>query len=138
MLLASAYLAMAFRLPFGQMDRPGAAIFPVIVGAIFALGSFAAVLEGWNMDRAERVDLPSDDGVKQIAGLLASLFAYFMLLPWLGQLLASFLFCMALMRMLSNVSWPRIISYSALLSAAVYVVFIELLKVPMPRGILAP
>ncbi len=37
--LAAGYLVLSFRLPFGRMDQPGAAIFPIIVGITLVLGS---------------------------------------------------------------------------------------------------
>ena len=35
---AAVYLGLSFRLPFGEMDQPGAAVFPVVVGVILMLG----------------------------------------------------------------------------------------------------
>jgi hypothetical protein len=66
-------------------------------------------------------------------GLLA---AYYFALPWLGQMVSSTLFCVLLMRVLSTISWPRIVAYSLAVSIALYLVFVHLLKVPMPRGVL--
>ena len=58
-----------------------------------------------------------------------------MLLPWAGQLVGSTIFCALLMRLLSQLAWPRVVAYSALISVAVYVVFVHLLMVPMPHGV---
>lgn len=140
--LAGAYLAAAVRLPFGEMERPGAAVFPVIVGIVLAVASLAAIWEGWSTDAAERVEVPGGEGLARIMGLVGALLAYMLLLPWLGQLLAAFAFCVALMRVLAAneapVSWVRIVGAAALLSTAIYIVFVHLLSVPMPRGVLAP
>ena len=59
---------------------------------------------------------------------------YFLTLPWLGQIISSTLFCLLLMRILSNLSWFRIAVNSLVMSLALYVVFVSILKVPMPRG----
>lgn len=145
LLLAAGYLWLAFKLPFGQLDRPGAAVFPVAVGCIFAFASLAAMWEGWHMDRAERVDVPTGVPLLRIAGMIGGLLAYIVLLPWLGQLLASFIFCVALMYVLSGmpgspdrISSTRILLAGAIIAASVYGIFIYLIKVPMPLGILAP
>ncbi|MFH0882820.1 MAG: tripartite tricarboxylate transporter TctB family protein, partial [bacterium] len=61
---------------------------------------------------------------------------YILLLPWLGQLICSILFCILLLRVLSTLSWLRIVLYSLAISLTLYVAFIVLLKVPMPRGAL--
>jgi len=139
-LLTTGYIAMALKLPLGQWDRPGAALFPIIVAVIFGGASLVTMWEGWrgDPDRSTRVEVPSGGGLGRLLGLLASLLGYYLLLPWLGQLIAGFGFCLALMRLLSNASWVRIGATAAIVSLAVYIVFIHFLSVPMPRGILAP
>ena len=47
LVLAAGYLGMSFQLPFGQIDQPGAALFPVIVGVILMLDSLTTMWEGW-------------------------------------------------------------------------------------------
>jgi len=64
------------------------------------------------------------------------MFGYILALPWLWQLICSILFCALMMRLLSHLSWQRIVVYSLVLSIVLYVVFVSLLKVPMPRGML--
>lgn len=138
-LLTAGYLAMALQLPLGHWDRPGAAVFPIMVATVFGAASLATMWEGWQTDQAERVEVPSGKGLGRILGLLGALLGYYLLLPGLGQLIAGFVFCLALMRLLSDHSWIRIGVSAAIVSLAVYVVFIHFLKVPMPRGvILAP
>lgn len=137
LLLSAGYLALSFRLPFGQVARPGAAVFPVLVGIVLMLASLTVIWEGWKMDRATAVELPAGADRMRLLGLIGLLLAYFLLLPWLGQLASSALFCAVLMRLLSKAPWPRIVIYSLVISAALYTVFIHLLNVPMPRGILA-
>lgn len=142
LLLSVGYLWMAFRLPFGELDRPGAAIFPVLVGAIVAIASVAAMWEGWRMDPADRVELPGGAALVRLVGFLGALLGYIVLLPWLGHLVASIAFCIAVMYVLTRdepgIGWSRMIVAALLMSGSIYVVFVHLLKVPMPRGLLAP
>lgn len=135
-LLSAGYLALSIDLPFGQLDRPGAAVFPVIVGVVLMLASLVTLREGLAMDAGEKVELPAGVDRKRLLGLVGLLFGYMVLLPWLGQILASVPFCVLLMRLLSDLSWIRTTIYSLLVSGAVYTVFVVLLDVPMPRGIL--
>jgi putative tricarboxylic transport membrane protein len=135
MIFTACYLGMSFRLPFGEIDEPGAAIFPVAVGFLLMLGSVATLWEGWKMDSAEHVDLPAGTGRRRLLRLIGLLLGYFCALPWLGQIISSSLFCMLLMRVLSDISWPRVIAYSLATSIGLYAVFVYLLKVPMPRGV---
>ena len=135
LLAAAVYLGLSFQLPFGEMDQPGAAIFPALVGIILAVASFATLREGWWMDRAEEIDLPMGVDIRRLLILIGLLLGYFLALPWLGQIISSLLFCTLLMRVLSRLGWTRIVAYSLTISITLYAVFVVLLKVPMPRGI---
>lgn len=131
-----AYLALSSQLPFGQRDQPGAAVFPMMVGVVLVLASLATLNEARQMPRAEHVELPAGPDRMRVLGLIAALLGYFLLLPWLGQIATSMLFFVALMRLLSQYSWPRLVAYSVVMSLAVYGVFVLVLKVPMPAGVL--
>lgn len=134
---AVGYLGMSFQLPLGQLNKPGAAVFPVMVGGMLMLASLATIWEGGQMDKAEQIDLPAGTGRKRLLILIGLLLGYFIALPWLGQIISSALFLLLLMHVLSDLSWPRIVVYSLVASIALYVVFVFFLKVPLPRGLLA-
>ncbi|HEY9281013.1 MAG TPA: tripartite tricarboxylate transporter TctB family protein [Eoetvoesiella sp.] len=133
---AAGYLGLSLQLPAGQLDQPGAAVFPVIAGILLLLASLAAMWEGWKMEHTEKTTFPKGADLIRLLSLIALLLGYFLILPWLGQLISSTLFCIALMRVLSTLSWPRIAAYSLIMAGALYAVFIYLLKVPMPYGAL--
>ena len=132
--LSGAYLAGALRLPMGDLGQPGAGVFPVMVAVTLIIASFLTLAEGWSQDDEERVALPAGADAKRLLILIALMVGYITLMPWLGQALASLLFCILLLRLLSDLSWLRIMVYAALMAAALYVVFIYLLKIPMPSG----
>ena len=136
LVFSAGYLGLSFQLPFGRLDQPGAGVFPVIVGVMLLLASLTTMWEGWQLDKAEHIDLPAGAGRKRLLSLIGLLFGYFLALPWLGQILSSTVFCILLMRVLSDLRWPRIVAYSLVMSIALYVVFVFLLKVPLPRGTL--
>lgn len=137
LLFSAGYLGMATQLAFGEIARPGAGVFPMVVGAMLAFTSLATLWEGWRTNTGERVELPAGQDRQRLLALIGSLLLYILVLPWLGQILASTLFLILLMRVLSEVSWPRVIAYSLAISLSLYGVFVLLLNVPMPRGILA-
>ena len=132
---AAVYLGLAFRLPFGEMDQPGAAIFPVVVGLILMFASLTTLWEGWRIDRNEQVDLPAGADLRRLLSLIGLLLGYFLALSVLGQIISSMLFCALLMRSLSDLGWTRIAAYSLVISISLYALFVVILKVPMPRGI---
>jgi putative tricarboxylic transport membrane protein len=133
-IFAIGYLAMSLQLPFGQLDQPGAAVFPVILSVIMMFACLATLWEGWRMNETLQVGLPIGMDRRRLLIMTCLLLGYILLLPWLGQLICSILFSLVLLRVLSDLSWLRIVLYSLALSLALYVVFIVLLKVPMPRG----
>lgn len=134
--LAVGYLWMSFKLPFGKLDQPGAALFPVVVGVVWAAASLITLWEGWKMSRAEQVELPGGTDRNRLLATIGLLLGYFLLLPLLGQIVTSTLFCLLLFRVLSKISWTRVVVYSLIMSVALNIVFIFAFKIPMPRGLL--
>ena len=134
--LSVSYLALSFQLPIGSLARPGAAVFPILVGVILLFSSLVTMWEGWQMERSLQVELPSGSARNRLLVMIGLLAGYFAILPWAGQLISCTLFLILLMRLLWRLSWPRTLAYSVIMSLALYFVFIFLLKVPMPRGIL--
>ena len=132
LLLSAGYLAMASRLPFGEMDAPGAGLFPVLVGGILAIASVATIWEGWKAARAEGIEMPVGQDRLRLFKLIALLALYFTTMPWLGYSLSSWAFATLLMRLLSALSWLRCAAYAAVMTGVIYFFFIYLLKVPMP------
>ena len=135
-LIAAGYLGMSLDLPFGHLDQPGAGIFPVVAGVILLTAGLVTICEGLQLDAALRIELPHGTDLKRLVSLVALLLGYFIAMPLLGLLISSTIFCIFLMRVISDLSWPRIAIYSAVMCGALYAVFVFLLKVPMPRGVL--
>lgn len=132
--LSAGYLGAALQLPLGELARPGAGIFPILVGVLLAFASLSTVWEGWRTSTAEHAEFPAGHDGLRLLVLIGSLLVYIVALPWIGQILASTLFLILLMRVLSEISWPRVIIYSLAISGTLYAVFVGLLNVPMPRG----
>jgi putative tricarboxylic transport membrane protein len=131
-LLSAGYLAMATQLPLGEMDAPGAGLFPVLVGAIMCFASLTTVWEGWQTPRADGIELPVGQDRARLFKLIFLLALYYTVMPWLGYSLSSWAFALLLMRLLSTLSWWRCGAYAALMTGVIYFCFIYLLKVPMP------
>lgn len=134
--LSAGYLVVGAKLPFGQMDQPGAAVFPMVVGVIMLVSSAAAALEGWRMDPSLVVEVPVGIDRRRVLWVSSALLGYFLLLPWIGQLAASLLFFCLTIRLLSDYSWTRVLLSAVLMSGALYLVFVRLLQVALPAGAL--
>jgi len=137
-LLSGSYLWGALQLPFGRPAQPGAGLFPVVVGVILLMASLATIWEGLRMVRhANEVDFPAGTDLVRLSKLIVYLAGYFILLPLLGFPLASVIFCTFLIHALSDVSWLRCAVYAILMAASATYLFVHLLNVPLPRGILS-
>jgi len=136
LVLSGTYLAGAVQLKMGDLSQPGAGVFPVIVSVILIVASLLTVAEGWQGDRDEQVELPQGADRKRLLLMVALMIGYVVLLPWLGQAITSSLFFLLLLRLLSKMSWLSVVIYALLMSAALYFIFIYLLKIPMPAGFL--
>ena len=136
LLLSIGYTGMSLQMPFGEMSMPGAALFPVVVGVLLLVASLSTIWEGLKMEQAELVEVPTGAGRKRLLILIGAMLFYFIALSWLGFIISSVLFAAVLMRTLSDRSYPRIFAYSLIMAVAIYGVFVYLLKVPMPRGVL--
>lgn len=132
LLLSAGYLHVSLDLPMGALDEPGAGLFPILVSAIMAFASAAAMWEGYKAPTSDAIELPTGGDSARLVKLVLLLSAYFVAIPWLGYSVSSLIFCILLIRLLSDTNWMRSILYSIIMTAVVYVVFIYLLKVPMP------
>jgi len=136
-LLSAGYLHKTLELPMGEMDQPGAGVFPLLIAGILFIASISALWEGWQRRAtSEPLDLPQGEDRVRLLKLVALLLVYFLAIPWLGFLVSSVLFCILLIRLLSDLSWQRSTAYAVIMTAVVYLIFIAILKVPMPAGIL--
>lgn len=132
LLMSAGYLHLSLDLPMGALDEPGAGLFPILVSAIMAFASAAAMWEGYKAPISEAIEIPTGSEGLRLVKLVLLLSAYFVAIPWLGYSVSSLIFCILLIRLLSDTNWVRSILYSIIMTAAVYIVFIYLLKVPMP------
>jgi hypothetical protein len=137
--LAVGYIALSLQLPVGSLNSPGAAVFPLMVGGMFVLGSLSVLWEGLRMAPSDTAELPAGEDVWRLVALAASIVAYVVLIPWLGQFIASTLFCIVLMKVLMpSLSPLGVVVRSLILMAPIHYLFVEVMRVPMPRGVLFP
>ena len=88
------------------------------------------------MERTQQAALPAGANRRQLLSMLGLLFGYFLVLPVMGLIITSLLFCTLLMKLLSDLSLPRIVVYSLVIAITLHVVFRVILEVPLPRGVL--
>ena len=133
--LSVLYLAVSFQMPMGRLRQPGAGVFPVISGFLLLLGSVSALWEGLKTRKSESVELPAGSDLRRLLVLVGGILGYLVLLPILGQLISSTIFCFVLIRALSSLSIRWVALYALLMAGAAYLLFVRFLMLPMPVGI---
>lgn len=129
------YTAHAFTLPMGTMAQPGAAVFPILVGAATLVISVITIAEArFTTKVTGEYERPADGRQKYVLGMAGAILGYLLLLPFLGQYLASALFGAVAVRLLRDGPWWRAALYGVLLGLVISYVFLELLGVRLPAG----
>jgi len=132
---AGVYLALALRLPFGTVERPGAGFYPVMV-AVFAIvvaaGATVSAFRNAPPAETDAVGLDTASRRRVVISVVA-LVAFCLGLPWVGYPAAAFAFVAVVLRYLGS-GWTAAVLAGALSAAGSYGLFAVLLDVPLPSG----
>jgi putative tricarboxylic transport membrane protein len=127
-----AYLLAALAVPRASVGDPlGPVAFPAVLGGMMLLLGFSFLIAP-EKDAASE-GLKGKLSVVLIAGLLA---VYGYSLPYVGYPLGTFLFIWITARLMGERSWTLGLSLSAGLSVIIYLLFTQVLDVPLPLGAL--
>lgn len=125
-------------LPMGKISQPGAAVFPLIVAALMGVSSLVILFEEmWSLDSEEGpLGLPSGAGLHRLLSVVASLVGYVVMAYLVGHLIASVLLSLALVHLIKPGSWVRTVVVGLAISLSAYGLFVLMLGVPLPGGVL--
>ncbi len=125
----------SLKMPAGTLGAPGPGFFPGILGSILVVASIGLAI------RALRLRTLASNahvllGHRDIVLTTIALVVLSLVFEWLGYILATTLFMLALLRAFSSLGWWR--SLAAGLAAALvsYAAFVQLLGVTLPPGLL--
>ena len=121
LLLATVYVVDAWQtLSVGRWHKPGAAIFPIAVGALLALSAISVLLEkhgGADDSVPATFSLPAGSDLRRLLLVLAAFASMWLLSDDPGE------------------SAPRLAIYAVVIALSFEVFFVRLLKVQMPAGV---
>jgi len=131
-------VSYSYRLGLGQIHTPGPGLFPFAVGGLFILLSLfkllVALVKKVKDDEEQKTGV-SALNVGKLCLVVASLFAYGILLEPLGYIITTF-FIMAVLFFASGYkSWSKALGYSAIVVVATYFMF-TYLGTRFPPGVL--
>ena len=144
--LAAAAVLLAFGLfavtqarglRFGTVAAPGPGFFPLCLAMALCLASIGLLVQALRATPAGAVASTAGARRFAVAGTLASLLVYALVLEQLGFLLATFALLLFFFRVLQRQSWLVVVTGSLATSILAYLVFKIWLGVNLPGGLVS-
>jgi Tripartite tricarboxylate transporter TctB family len=142
LLLAALYVTNTWQtLSLGRWHKPGAAIFPLALGALLAISGLSVLFErrgGGENAMPATFTLPAGSDLRRLLLVLGAFALYFLVMPLIGNMMASALFLFAAMWLLSDDpsrSLLRLAVYAIVIAVSFEWFFVRLLQVQMPAGV---
>ena len=130
----------SFSLKLGRLNEPGPGLLPFILGiglSIFSLpvlfSSLKIIIIG---DKKNKVGMWSEVNFKKLILVLVSLLGYSLLLEKVGYLLTGFVVLLILFYTVESQKHTTAIILSFVTIIATYILFVIILKVELPSGLL--
>jgi putative tricarboxylic transport membrane protein len=136
LVLGLAVCIEAWRLNVGDFTRPGPGFLPFWAGALLALLSLISLIQTISEKAEEGPYVWAGVNIVKLGLVMLALLLYVVLLNTLGFLLCTFLLLLFLFRVVEPYRWYVVLLASALSLASVYVLFVRLLDVRLPAGVL--
>lgn len=140
LLLAAIYLYATTKIPTLEIGDPlGPKAFPILLGITLILAAILLFIENLKKEEAPAVP-PPDEGRRHlwmIGGVTAWTALYFGVFDRLGYLATTAVYLIVLMAIFNRDKWLANILTSVLFAVGSYVLFVKILGVTLPTGILS-
>jgi len=137
LILGVAVCVESWRLKIGAFNNPGPGFLPFWAGLLLGVLSLISLIRTAATEEVrEEPSVWTEVNVPKLALVMLALLLYVALLDTLGFFLCTFLLLIFLFRAAEPYRWSVVLSASVLSLAAVYVVFVVLMDVRLPSGIL--
>jgi len=129
---------LALQLPIGTLRAAGSGFFPLCLGLLLAVLAFFHLMslrfQATDAARRPQADHDTPRSQAQMLLSLGTMALATLLLDPLGYPLVSFLLMVALLRVLGTQQWPFNLLVSLITATASYFLFVQWLKIPLPKG----
>ncbi len=133
------YLMMALDMPQGTGAQPGPGMWPVAVGGAWIVISLIVMGEAiFTQQVVGDVEFPKGIYRRDVLLYLGSTLLYIISLPWLGQYIAAVIYSFILFKALSKLPLWRVILNALIVGVGISALFIIVLQVRMPKGVILP
>ena len=139
LVLGGAYLVGSFKLPLGTAKIPGAGLFPFVVGiTLVALSSSLLFLSFRAKEIPKEDAFPTGKDRQRVVAVALTLLFFAVFLSSLGFGVCSTVMMVTVLKLFGLRSWIKAIFISLVTIAIFYYLFVILLDIPLPGGILFP
>ena len=139
LVFAVAVLAKSTEYPLGNLQMPGAAVFPILASSLLIVIAGAIAIRGFSKPGKDPGSSESAALSRKTFGRIAAgvgaLVAFRYLLTFIGFAPACFLFILFLAKALGRFTWKSSLVFSAVTAVTCFYLFQVILKIPMPGGI---
>jgi putative tricarboxylic transport membrane protein len=130
------YLTIALGMPQGSAVAPGPGMFPVVVGAAAIAISLIVILEAiLSSAVAGPIEWPAGAERSKVLVFLGTLIGYVLLLPMLGQYLASAAFASLFLRTIGGLTLPKSLAFGVLIGCGLSWFFASVMGLSLPEGL---
>jgi putative tricarboxylic transport membrane protein len=136
MAMGAIALSEAWRLyPLRMGTLVGDHVMPGAVGCFLVLLGLGLVFRADTT--APRLDFPRGLAAVRLCGSFGVLFGYWYLMDRIGYVVSTFVVAIALFSLMSGYGWIKSLLYSVVLAASLGYLFMNLLNIPLPGGIIS-
>ncbi len=137
LLVGVSYLVAGSEHDLGSLEMPGDGVFPILVGTVFTILSLIAVIQSLRSRKnsARRAGVfPRGTDLRRVLWITISLVLFAVLFRTLGFYICIFALMAAMLSILGPWSWFKICWVSLVMVVLSYLLFQQLLGVPLPKG----
>ncbi len=132
LLMGLLFLTYSYRLGLGGVTNLGPGMWPFLAGIVVVLASVVVLIGAPH----EEHEVFTTGNLRNAGFSALGIALYVLLIGWLGFIVSSFLFFVGWLRFINEEGWVTSLAVAALGSLSVYVVFVVLLDVSLPVGVL--
>ena len=137
-LFGAVTILLSLRMPIGTFRAAGTGFFPLCLGITLTALSGLFLLQFFfktrRIDKKKEVIVGSSGSTKQLIFFFGAMILITLFFNRLGFPLSSFLLMLALLRILGVKKWTFILPLSFIIAFACYLLFVQWLKIPLPKG----
>lgn len=129
---------LSLQMPIGTFRMAGTGLFPLCLGILLMMLSITFILRPFLQSKKVAVKQEADVSIptatKQMGLFLGTMVFATLFFNLLGYPLISFLLMVALLRILGMKRWVTNILFSLMAAGVSYFLFVQWLKIPLPKG----